>query len=83
MKRDNLVGTRGALRSADSTCNGRYEDLVFQEFALSLSAVTATPPGLWRRRRKQEPFTGRITDMEFSGGRAGRRPDLTSAETTC
>jgi hypothetical protein len=25
----------------------------------------------------------RLTDVEFSGGRAGRRPDLTSAETTC
>src|SRR5574337_441006 len=26
---------------------------------------------------------GRLTDMEFSGGRDGRKPALTSAETTC
>jgi hypothetical protein len=25
----------------------------------------------------------RLTDLEFSGGRGGRRPALTSAETTC
>ena len=46
MRRDSLLGTRGAVRSADATRTGRYEGLVFQEFALSLSAVTPTPPSL-------------------------------------
>ena len=43
MRRDNLVGTRGAVRSADSTRSDRYECLASHDFALSLRAATMTP----------------------------------------